>query len=144
MSEVAKLEKWSPYFHGFTPEWSYPSSGWEEFSDWRFPDEVTGYRRMAESLGFTVIQCTNTVDDITFPDLESAKGWFNAVMPHIKRIPESKLPEFMDDAIDLYRQKYPVDENGNLHTIGYAIAVHLQLNYEMNNDNVYPSKLRRN
>ncbi|XP_074658682.1 trans-aconitate 2-methyltransferase-like [Tubulanus polymorphus] len=125
MSEVAKLEKWSHYFEGYTAEWAYPSSGWEEFSDWRFPDEVTGYRRMAESLGFTVKQCTNSFADVTFPDIQSAKRWFCAILPQVNRIPESRLPEFMHDAVDMYTRKYPVDENGKLHSVASAIAVHL-------------------
>ncbi|XP_074646392.1 malonyl-[acyl-carrier protein] O-methyltransferase-like isoform X3 [Tubulanus polymorphus] len=74
LGDVADLPKWSPYFQGFTAEWTY-NPEWEEFSEWRFPDKETGYRRMAESLGFAVKQCTLQADgDHVFPDLQSAKG----------------------------------------------------------------------
>ncbi|XP_074661580.1 juvenile hormone acid O-methyltransferase-like [Tubulanus polymorphus] len=126
MCDVDKLEKWSPYFQGFTPDWSLEPS-WEEYSEWRSPDIVSGYRRMAESLGFAVKRCEITTRDYTFSDRESAKQWFGAILPHVKRIPESKLAEFMDDALGVYMRKVPVDENATLHMAASAVVVHLQI-----------------
>ncbi|XP_074653062.1 juvenile hormone acid O-methyltransferase-like [Tubulanus polymorphus] len=125
ISEVTKSEKWSPYFQGYTPEWSL-EPGFEEYTEWRYPDAVTGYQRMAESLGFTVKQCTRTYIDYTHTDLQSAKGSSRAVLPHLERIPELKISEFMDDAFDLYLEKFPPDKNGKIHNTGYANIIHLQ------------------
>ncbi|XP_074661579.1 juvenile hormone acid O-methyltransferase-like [Tubulanus polymorphus] len=125
MCDVAKLEKWSPYFQGFTPDWSF-EPGWEEYSEYRSPDVVTGYRRMAESLGLTVKQCTTNNYEYVYSDLQSAKPWFSALLPHAKKIPESKLAEFMDDAFGVYMEKVPLGENGVIRMAASAIVAHLQ------------------
>ncbi|XP_074646391.1 juvenile hormone acid O-methyltransferase-like isoform X2 [Tubulanus polymorphus] len=128
LGDVADLPKWSPYFQGFTAEWTH-NPEWEEFSEWRFPDKETGYRRMAESLGFTVKRCTLQVDqDLVFPDLQSAKGMIGAILPHSKRIPEGKFSEFMDDTIEIYLQHCPLNENGKVHVMHDVLVVHLQNN----------------
>ncbi|XP_074659506.1 malonyl-[acyl-carrier protein] O-methyltransferase-like isoform X2 [Tubulanus polymorphus] len=112
---------------GFTPEWIY-EPGWEEYTEWRYPDEVTGYRRMAESLGFTVKQCTNNSIDYVYPDLQSVKDAYRTYLPQAKRIPEAKISEIIDDAMDVFLTKFPLDENGKSHMIGDAFVMHLQNN----------------
>ncbi|XP_074646000.1 juvenile hormone acid O-methyltransferase-like [Tubulanus polymorphus] len=126
LTEVANSAKWSPYFQGFTPEGPINPS-WEEFSDeWRFSDGETGYRRMAESLGFTVKRCTVSLTDYVFPDPQSAKGMISAILPHSQRIPGYKLQEFMDDVLAMYLKRCPMDENGKIHYKKDVLVVHLE------------------
>ncbi|XP_074646873.1 uncharacterized protein LOC141902852 [Tubulanus polymorphus] len=124
-TKVTNLAKWSPYFQGFTPE-GPTNPSWEEFSEWRFPDEETGYRRMAESLGFTVKRCTVSLSDYVFPDHQSAKGMISSILPHSQRIPDFKLQEFMDDVLEMYLERCPLDENGKIHHIKDMLVVHLE------------------
>ncbi|XP_074641266.1 juvenile hormone acid O-methyltransferase-like [Tubulanus polymorphus] len=71
--DIMKIAKWSPYFQGFTPAWLFHPD-WEEYSEWRYPDVPTGYRRMAESLGFTLKRFAETNDDFILPGRQCAKG----------------------------------------------------------------------
>ncbi|XP_074642779.1 juvenile hormone acid O-methyltransferase-like [Tubulanus polymorphus] len=124
ISDVMNSVKWSPYFQGFTSSWLFHPV-WEEYREWRYPDVVTGYRRMAESLGFTIKRCIKRFDDFTFPDNHSAKCWFSAVLP-LKRIPGSKSSEFLDDALNLYLESLPLDGNGKIHCYCKSCVVYMQ------------------
>ena len=54
-------ERWQEHLIDFTAEWQ-DTEGWEKFSDWRQPDEASGYRRMAEERGFHVLHSKVLVD----------------------------------------------------------------------------------
>ncbi|XP_074643632.1 juvenile hormone acid O-methyltransferase-like [Tubulanus polymorphus] len=125
MSDIMNSVKWSPYFQGYTPTWSF-NPDWEEYREWRYPDEITGYRRMAESLGFTVNQCTEHVQNYIFPDRQSAKGFFGTIFPHSMRIPASESSEFLDDALDLYLKSLPLNEDGKIRFYSKHVLVNLQ------------------
>ena len=47
-------ERWSDYLKDFVPKWRH-TPGWERFNEWRRPEPVEGYRRLATDSGFHVL-----------------------------------------------------------------------------------------
>jgi trans-aconitate 2-methyltransferase len=93
---------------------------WEEyFMDFEFPYSFFGsdeYKILLYNAGFKINYIKLINKDMTHNGKEGLKGWFRTTwFPYTNRIPENLRDLFIDEVINNYIKKYPLDNNGYTH-----------------------------
>lgn len=63
-----------------------------------------------------------TYDEV-YESREAFMKWMRGWLPHLERLPSDKHQAFLEDVVDFYLEKCPVDANGHIHYIDYFIEV---------------------
>jgi len=95
------------------PEWK------DYFINFKFPYNFYGpdeYRIFLDSIGLE-INCIELIDkDMTHKGIEGLKGWIRTTwFPYTNRVPENLRNLFIDEIINKYIGKYPIDDHGYTH-----------------------------
>ena len=106
---VANSSKWKDYFDDFTNSFVLVTPK-------HFMDLLDQTSLMFQRMEIII------VDEI-FKDRKEFIGWMTGWMPHLKKLPVNLREDFLNEIIDLYLQKSPVDSEGNIHYIDYFIEV---------------------
>jgi trans-aconitate 2-methyltransferase len=102
MLSMSRQPVWKTYFQGFTSPFNF--YGLDEYGGW-----------LAEA-GLTPLRIELIPRDMALRGKEGLCGWVRTVWhPFIHRVPETNQQEYIDQAVDLYLQDHPADENGFVH-----------------------------
>ncbi len=95
-------QKWQPYFEGFI--FPYAFYGIEDYAIW-----------LAEA-GFKPTRLELVPKDMVHESVEGLKGWFRTTwFPYTRRLPQAMQDTFIDELVDSYLEKHPVDDFGRTH-----------------------------
>jgi trans-aconitate methyltransferase len=108
---VVNSPKWAHYFSDFSNPFSLVT-----------PSKFAAY---AEEAGL-LLKCIEiiTVDEV-FPNKTAFTAWMTGWMSHLKELPKELHQEFLDEIIDCYLKKHPMDAENKLHYIDYWMEVEL-------------------
>ena len=102
VNELIENEKWQLYFNHFSFPYTFFS-----------PDE---YKQLLNNVGLTIKRVELISKDMTQKGREGLAGWIRTTwLPYTERIPENKRNDFIEDIIDLYDKRFPIDKNGLFH-----------------------------
>jgi trans-aconitate 2-methyltransferase len=95
-------------------------SEWKKyFINFKFPYSFYGpdkYRIFFDNTGLEINYIKLISKDMTHKDKEGLNGWIRTTwFPYTNRIPENLRNLFIDEIINAYIEKYPLDDNGNTH-----------------------------
>ncbi|MBE3093587.1 MAG: hypothetical protein IMZ52_01045 [Actinobacteria bacterium] len=95
-------------------------SEWREyFINFKFPYSFYGpdkYRILLESIGLEINYIKSINKDMTHKGKEGLKGWIRTTwFPYTNRVPENLRNLFIDEIIDNYIEKHPLDDCGCTH-----------------------------
>ncbi len=108
---VVTSPKWAPYFSDFSNPFSLVT-----------PSQFTTYAEEAHLL-LKRIEII-TVDEV-FPSKAAFSAWMTGWMSHLKQLPKELHQEFLEEIIDCYLKKHPIDTENKLHYIDYWMEVEL-------------------
>lgn len=77
----------------------------------------------AEAAGLLLKRLENVIVDEIFPSKAAFAAWMKGWMLYLKLLPEELQQEFLDEIVDCYVNKHPLDDDNKLHYIGYWIEV---------------------
>jgi len=96
-----------------TPKWK------DYFLDFKFPWSFYGpkrYKSWLDSLEFKIIYLKLINKDIALKGVEELKNWVKTIwIPYTVLLPEDMHNSFMDEIINTYIKKYPLDKDGFAH-----------------------------
>ena len=99
---IKATPKWKDYFVDFKFPWSFYS-----------PER---YKKWLDVLEFKIIYINFFNKDVALKGVEELKNWVKTIwIPYTVRLPEDMHNSFMDEIIDSYVTKYPLDKNGFAH-----------------------------
>ena len=103
------------------PAWNDRFSGFELPFGLYGPEE---YRTWLEALGLTIDTLEMIDRDVTHEGRDAFEGWFrNTWMPYIHRLEPAQRPAFIEQAVDLYLEQNPVDDQGRVHVKMVSLLV---------------------
>lgn len=108
---VIASSKWSPYFSEFSNPFSLVT-----------PSKFATYAEEAHLL-IKRIEII-TVDEV-FASKAAFAAWMTGWMSHLKQLPKELHQEFLEEIIDCYLRKHPMDDDNKLHYIDYWMEVEL-------------------
>jgi trans-aconitate 2-methyltransferase len=73
--------------------------------------------------GFTTTVFEEAHTHSIFENRDKFKKWMSVWLPHLKVLPTEDHSAFVDDVIDRYLEKHPLDEDGRLHYYDYMLEV---------------------
>lgn len=88
LDAICSIRKWKEYFH--------------DFINPRLFIESNDYKEMIIKSGLQLIECTEEEMTYTFKSIEQVKDFFSAAGSQIKRIPDNRKDEFLDDFVTEY------------------------------------------
>lgn len=99
---ISAINKWAPYLKDATSPYNFLSD--------------KDYEELVPDTGFKPLRIELLKKDMVHEGLEAFKGFIRTTwLPYTQRIPEEKREEFITETAELYIQKYPADEHGNVH-----------------------------
>ncbi len=102
VTQLIETEKWRPYFDGFSFPYVFCSHG--EYTQW------------LKDAGFSPKRAELIPKDMAQKGKEGLAGWMRTTwLPYTERIPNDKRADFIDDAVNAYSEKFPMDNNGLFH-----------------------------
>ncbi len=102
VEEFKKDVKWRKYFNDFSFSYSFCS-----------PEE---YEELLNKAGLVPKRLELIPKDMTQKGKEGLAGWIRTTwLPYTERIPGNLRDEFIDEIINFYIKKFPIDDNGLLH-----------------------------
>jgi trans-aconitate 2-methyltransferase len=102
VSRVTAGPKWAGYFTDFAFPWGFYS-----------PEE---YRPWLEEAGFSVARLELAPKDMTHEGRQGLEGWLRTTwMPYWQRVPADRQQSFLDEIIDEYLMRHPMDAAGLVH-----------------------------
>jgi trans-aconitate 2-methyltransferase len=100
--EILKDKKWRVYFNDFSFSYCFCS-----------PEE---YEQLLNEAGLIPKRLELIPKDMTQKGKEGLAGWIRTTwLPYTERIPANLQVEFIDEIINLYSKKFPIDGNGLFH-----------------------------
>jgi trans-aconitate 2-methyltransferase len=100
--EIFKDKKWQKYFNNFSFPYSFCS-----------PEE---YENLLYEAGLVPRRLELILKDMTQKGREGLAGWIRTTwLPYTERIPANMRDQFVDEIIDIYSKKFPLDNNGFFH-----------------------------
>lgn len=109
LDQLVADPKWKKHFEGF-------DSGWYFY----FPKD---YKPLLIQAGFVPVRLEITRLEETYPSKEAFKKSISYWLPHLRQLSDSNKEAFLNDLIELYVQKHPLDAEGKLHYIVDRIEV---------------------
>lgn len=106
---VVNSPKWCDYFQDFSNSFVL----------------VTPYKFMMliEEVGLLFKHMEIITVDEVFSSKEAFMEWITGWMPHLKKLPLNMHEDFLENIIDCYLEKLPLDSAGNIHYIDYFMEV---------------------
>lgn len=102
VTDTTGTEKWRSYFDGFPFPYSFCS-----------PDE---YKQWLHDAGLLPVRVELIHKDMTQQGKEGLAGWLRTTwLPYTERVPENKRTDFIDDIVNLYNERFPIDNDGWFH-----------------------------
>jgi len=102
VEEFKKDVKWRKYFNDFSFSYSFCS-----------PEE---YEELLNKAGLVPKRLELIPKDMTQNGKKGLAGWIRTTwLPYTERIPGNLRDEFIDEIINFYIKKFPIDDNGLLH-----------------------------
>jgi trans-aconitate methyltransferase len=102
VNDVIEKNKWKIYFEDFSFPYTFCS-----------PEE---YGRWLRGVGFHPKRIELIPKDMTQKGKDGLAGWIRTTwLPYTERIPENNCDQFIDDIINLYLERFPIDDNGLVH-----------------------------
>jgi trans-aconitate methyltransferase len=102
LDEVTALPRWREYFAGFVFPYGFYDPG--EYRPWL----------VEASLRPTRVELVPK--DMVHAGREGLAGWLRTTwMPYLERVPAEMRPELVEDVLDAYLARNPLDEGGNAH-----------------------------
>ncbi|MFH0977159.1 MAG: methyltransferase domain-containing protein [Spirochaetota bacterium] len=100
--KLMEEKQWAQYFKEFVFPYNFPA-----------PDEYCDWLQQAD---LELVRAELIRKDMTQHGAEGLAGWFRTTwMPYTDRIPKEKQDDFIHKTINLYLQKFPLDECGLAH-----------------------------
>lgn len=100
--EIIRCGAWSAYFEGF----EYPY----------FFYHPTDYERWLPEAGFEAVRVERVPKDMVHENPDALKGWLRTTwFPFTDRLPESMRNGFLNEVVDAFLTRHPVDERGRTH-----------------------------
>lgn len=109
LAQLIAEPKWAKQFEGF-------DSGWYFY----FPKD---YKPLLKQAGFTPVRVEITRLEETYPSKEAFKKCISYWLPHLRQLSDSNKEAFLNDLVDKYVEKHPLDAEGKLHYIVDRIEV---------------------
>jgi trans-aconitate methyltransferase len=100
IQEVCNHEVWEPYFSGYT----YPRK--------YFTAEE--YASLLNNQGFSGVHVESFTHDQAFANKRDLIDWYRAFSPLLLQIPKDKKEAFLEDLVNVYVEKIPVEKNGRI------------------------------
>ncbi len=102
VNEIVALPEWAPYFREFVFPFGFMG--------------VEDYHAMLSQSGFSAIRVEYIPKDVIHAGKDPFKGWIRTTwVPYLHCIPDEMKPRFIDLIASRYIEKYPLDEDGNVH-----------------------------
>lgn len=111
INTVVSSPKWANYFSDYSKPYFLVT-----------PSKFLTY---AEEAGLLLKRMENIVVDETFPNKTAFAAWMTGWMSQLKQLPKELHEEFLEEIIDCYLRKHPIDTENKLHYIGYWVEVEL-------------------
>lgn len=111
INAIANSSKWSNYFFTF----SNPHSLITPIKFITYADEVGLFLKRVE----------NIIVDEVFSNKAEFAAWIGGWLAHLKHLPQNLHQEFLEEIVDSYLEKHPIDNENQLHYIGYWIEIEL-------------------
>jgi trans-aconitate methyltransferase len=119
LETMIKSKKWSRYFTNFT--FPYGFYGTEEYKEW------------LEQVGLKVKRVELIPKDMIHKGKEGLAAWIRTTwLPYTQRIPEEMREKFIDELVDEYIKKHPLDNEGFVHVPMMRLEVEAE-NRALNN-----------
>ncbi len=101
---------------------------WREyFNNFKFPYSFFGpdkYKNLLDDVGLTVNYVKLIKKDMAHKGKDGLKGWFRTTwFPYTNKVPEKLRNLFIDEVINNYIGKYPLDDNGSTHVEMFRLEV---------------------
>lgn len=101
-SELTASQSWSSYFEGFHPPYFF--YGLEDYQLW------------VQQSGLQIKRLELVPKDMTHQGKEGLAGWIRTTwMPFYKRIPQNQQDNFIEQVVNLYLERIPLDLEGLTH-----------------------------
>lgn len=111
INTVANSPKWAHYF--------------THFSNPCFLIKPLTFLTYAEEVGLQFKRVENIIVDEVFTNKEAFAAWMAGWLAHLKYLPKEFHQEFLEEIVDCYFKKHPVDVENKFHYIGYWVEVEL-------------------
>lgn len=111
INTVVNSPKWADYFSGFVNPFSLIT-----------PSKFATY---AEEAGLLIKRIEIITVDEVFPSKTAFSAWMRGWMSRLKQLPKELHQEFLEEIIDCYLKKHPIDAENKLHYIDYWMEVEL-------------------
>lgn len=111
INTVVNSQKWTHYFSDFSNPFSLVT-----------PSKFVSY---AEEAGLLLKRIEVVTVDEIFEDKAAFTAWMTGWMSHLKQLPKELHQEFLEEIIDCYLKKHPMDAENKLHYIDYWMEVEL-------------------
>ena len=86
--------------------------------------EPEEYRNMLDEARLEPIRVELIPKDMVQPGRAALAGWLRSTwLPFTQRVPENMREAFIDDLVDTYLDKHPLDEQGNAHAAMVRLEV---------------------
>lgn len=102
VKDIIEKDKWKIYFDDFSFPYTFCS-----------PEE---YGRWLKGVGLNPKRIELIPKDMTQKGKDGLAGWIRTTwLPYAERIPENNCDQFIDDIINLYLERFPIDDKGLVH-----------------------------
>jgi trans-aconitate methyltransferase len=102
LKSLINTGRWARYFAGFGFPYGF--------------HDVGDYKNWLKTIGFQSVRAELIPKDMTHAGKAKLAGWIRTTwLPYTQRIPEIQQESFINELVDNYIQKYPQDENGEIH-----------------------------
>ncbi len=81
------------------------------------------FEKMLVNANFIPFHIKEVKTHFVFKNRGSFKNWMKGWLPHAKVLAKNNDEEFMDEVIDQYLTKHPLDENGRFHYYDYMLEI---------------------
>jgi trans-aconitate methyltransferase len=109
-SEIISNQPWKCYFDEFRNPYFFSSD--RDYAVW------------LKEAGFTIERLELVPKDMTHPGKEGLAGWLRTTwMPITQYVPEHERDTFIDQAVEAYLERFPLDQNGLTHVYMVRLEV---------------------
>lgn len=108
---IARSSKWGHYFHDF-------SNSFFLVTPTKFATHIGEANLQLKRMEIIEV-------DEAFPTKEAFAEWLKGCVTYLKKIPKELHQEFLEEIIDYYLSKRPIDNEGRIHYIDYWMEVEL-------------------
>ncbi len=120
LEPMIESEKWSMYFTNFS--FPYGFYGPEEYKEW------------LKQVGLKAKRIELIPKDMIHKGKEGLAAWIRTTwLPYTQRVPKELREEFIDELVDKYVEKHPLDSEGFVH------VPMMRLEVEAENENRIPA-----